>query len=1063
MKYDIIKSKITADGQFLSIYCGGTLPLRKEMTKIIGTPTLDDAFDVLAELVEKNEARGERTLVFCEDRLTLLAEQAVLSVNGGTFLTEVSTFRRFIGTGAGRKNTISKQGSVLKIAALLSSYADELKCFGKNSAQAVYETIAQLSASCVTVELLEKSAAEAGGLLGRKLSDLALLFRQYKKFLAENELLDENGYLALLPEQIRSGKLENVNVVFFAFPSFTRQACKGIRAAIAAARSVTGVFLSGREEFYTNEAARIFRKTAEACGEVFREMRNSSLAGEARVLHRALFSVDRAIERLQTDHVRIMTPCDESEEMNAVAALIVKLTAEGKRYRDIAVLCGGEQYLLATRKAFNAYQIPYYSDIKRKFSQHPFCVFLLSVLEGVADGVLPDEADGVASSVYFGAGDNYRNYLLRYGAYRGGYRREIKGEEELGGAYGDRSELVECRARLASIFSLFKNKATGEQYAEGVRALWRLVDGDRVTEELSRKVSEDDRAFLDISPLESVLTETERIVGGEQFGAREFAALLRSAFEALAISVLPQYADAVFVGDISESRIYRSDVLICTGLTDDLPRVSQDTAIITDGEIKALSALEVEIDPAIAVVNARARETLALNLCSFSETLILSRPLRKGGVEAVASEIFYDVDRAFSVASMSELFPYDCSRFAPAMLAYYTQSEAYATTKGEQSAEEVMRRYSSLRALLMQPQNKEWQPIDPELMRADRQKAPTLEAGELWLGRDVSPTLLENYFECPYKSFAERALRVSDREERTLLDAADAGSFVHTVLERSAASFNQIGSEEECRTLARSIAESLLASPYYAAVGDTAAGQYSGGRLIDESEAVVCVAYRQLKESEYRVHQTEAEIRLEELGLRGKTDRVDQTEQNLVRVIDYKTGSIDATPVAYYTGRKLQLQLYLQGAAKSGVAAGAFYFPAVNDFRREEEPAFKMKGFFCNEPQVVRSFDPTCAEGEKSEFFESGSRDKGLSQEDFNDFLGYAKLVAEGAETEMREGNIAPSPYDGACDYCKLKGMCGFTGGVRKEEKVSCAEIVKIVRETRTNMGSDGKEGDLHE
>lgn len=997
------------------------------MTKIIEAPTLDDALSALAEEIGRNEERGERTLVFCEDRLTLRAEQAVLSVRGGSFLTEVTTFRRFLSRASAAK-TVSKQGSVLETAALIGELEGELTCFRRNAAQAVYETIAQLSASCVEPALLRSAAEETDGVLARKLSDLALLYERYLGFLSGRGLLDENGYLALLPDAMQRG-LHGVNAVFFAFPSFTRQARQGIRAAIRTAASVTGIFLAGKADYYTGEAAGIFRRVAEEFGPAERILVPSSLANEALALSSALFS-DSA-ERIRTGHVHVFRPTDEIEEMETVAALIRKYTAEGKRYRDLAVLVGGANSLLAVERAFKAYKIPYFADVKRKFSEHPFCVFTLAVLEGAADGMLPDEADAVASSVYFGGNGNYRNYLLRFGAFRGGVRREIRGEEEIGVSYGPRAELLACRERMRAILDLFKPKGSGKTFAEAVRKLWELVDGETVTAELGSRLPEEERAFLDISPLEGVLREAEEIVGGETFTAREFASLLKSGLEALTVSILPQRADAVFVGDVTESRIYRAGVLFCTGLTDALPRVSQDTAVITDGEIDRLMDLKVEIDPAISVVNARAREAFALNLCAFSEELYLSCPLRAEGKEAMRSEIFGDVERTFDMAPMPEIYPYDRCEFAPALLAFYRGADEIAAAP---SAEKILRN-SALRAVLMRD-------FDPETLRQTRQKTP--EAGELFFGRDISPTLLEEYFACPYRGFAARALRLSDREDRRLLDMADAGTFVHTVLERTASKFNELESEEACRALARALAAELLSDPRYAAAGQTAAGSYTAERLVLESEAVAAAAYRQLVHSAYRVRSAEAVVRIPELSLWGKTDRIDEAG-DFVRVIDYKTGSLDDSPTAYYTGRKLQLQLYLRAAAEGGMPAGAFYFPAADDFCGEGEEKFRMKGYWCNSPEAVAGFDTLCADG-KSAFYESGSRDKGLPPQDFGDFLDYALLVAAGAEREMRSGNIAPSPYAGVCKYCKFKGMCGYAGEPREEDGVKCAEIAAIAR-----------------
>ena len=198
------------------------------MTRIIGAPTLDDALAQLRERVAQNEERGERTLIFCEDRLTLLAERAILSAVGGTFLAEVTTFARFL---SGEAKALSKQGSVMEIAALLAEHEKELLCFRRNSAQAVYETIAQFSASRVDADLIRAGAEQTDGMLKNKLLDLSLLFEEYAAFLRERGMVDENGYLALLPARVEE-RAKGMHVVFFAFPSFTRQAPARILIAV---------------------------------------------------------------------------------------------------------------------------------------------------------------------------------------------------------------------------------------------------------------------------------------------------------------------------------------------------------------------------------------------------------------------------------------------------------------------------------------------------------------------------------------------------------------------------------------------------------------------------------------------------------------------------------------------------------------------------------------------------------------------------------------------------------------------------------------------------------------
>ena len=1009
------------------------------MPKIIGAPTLDDALHALGRAVAAAEQRGEKNLIFCEDRLTLLAERAVLDAVGGTFDTEVTTFARYL---SGSARVLSKHGSVMEMTALVSESKGELSCFGEGSAEVVYETIAQLSASRVTAEMLRASAEETDGLLREKLSDLACLQEKYLSFLSERGLTDESGYLSLLPEKIACGGLQQTNVCFFAFPSFTAQAQEGIRAALSSAGTVTGIFIAGKPDLYTNEGARLFRRVCEETGGAEMTMVSSTLCPEAETLRCGLFSPESfSLPPVPTDKVFAFAAEDEEEELSHIASLMKKTIAEGKRWRDIALLVPSETYFLTVEKVFSAAHIPYYADRKRPFSEHPFCSFVLNVLEAVTDGVLPAEADAVASSVYFGKADEYRNYLLKFGGFRNAVRREIKTGDVIKGY--DYGALCACREKMLSVLSVFPRKGKGAAFTAGVRRLYELADGEKITQDLRSRFSGAEEKFLDLSPLEGVLAETETVSGDRTMTSREFSSMLKSGLEACKISMIPQFSDVVFVGDATDSKFSRAKVLFCAGMTDELPRVSADTAVVSDGDIRKLSDLQVQIEPAIAQVNARARESLALNLCAFSEALYVSRPLRAGGEEKEAGEAFSYLSRLFECRALPDVFPYDCSERETALLRLLSLRSDFEEGRSNDVSE-----YSSLYAALSEAGDGER--AEKLLSGGDKRRISC--GKELYFaGGSVSPTLLEQYFACPYAGFAARGLRLREREERSVMDT-DAGTFVHAVLERVAHKLNELKSEEECRALARKVAQELFEGPRFSSVADTGAGKYTAERLTEEGAAVSAAMYRQLALSSFRVRSLEEEIALPDLSLRGKADRVDEAGE-YVRVIDYKTGRIDASASGYYTGRKLQLELYLKGAAKGGKPAAAFYFPAADDFTKPEQVKFQMSGFYSSEREAMLLNDGTLTDGVKSALFDGtlggGRSERGMSEADFSDFLDYSLLISAVAEREMSEGNIAPSPYDGACEYCRLRGLCAYDGEARKESRVSCSEIVRIVRKQR--------------
>ena len=997
------------------------------MTQLIGAPTLDDALKALVRRVSVFEERGERTLVFCEDSLTLLAERAILSERRATFLTEVTTFARYLSGG----RVLSKQGSVAAVSAILSESAGELSCFSANAAQTVYETIAQLSASRVDARKLREGAEKSEGMLRAKLLDLALLLEKYEAFLREKGLLDESGYLALLPGKLAAGGLKDVNVIFFGFTSFTRQAADGIRAAALHAASLTGIFPAGKEPLYTNESARTFRAVCEESGAVQAVMAPSSLAGDAERLRRGIFSPEAFLSVPEkAEHVHLFRAQDEAGEARAVAALIRRYADEGLRYRDIVVLVPASSDLSAFEKAFAAFCIPYFADVKRPFSRHPFCAFVAAALRAVADGGLPASVDAVAANVCFGEGDTYRNYLAKYGGWRGAFRREIRADAR--GFEDDLSGLRACRERMIAVADCFPRSGKGRAFTSGVRKLRDLVGADAVSEALAAHFTGAERDFLSLDALENLLAETEAVAGDRTFSAREFASLFFSSADALKRAMIPVLSDAVFLGDATSSRFARAKVLFVTGATDALPASGEDTALITDSEIGKLAARGVDIEPAIAVVNARSRESLALNVCAFSGELFLSRPLRLNGEERQAGELFTSCANLFVPAPVPDLFPYDCCERVPALMRLLAEKSDFE--EGKTHDERV---FSSVWAAL----SARGEEVTLRALTEGGEKEPVPEASQILLSGDISPTLLESYFACPYAGFMKNVLRLQEREERAVL-ARDAGDFVHKVLDLLAPRFNEIATEEECRAQAERIGRELLADARYAALGDTDAGSYAGGRLLAESTAVSLAAFRAIRRSSFRVRRGEENVRLPELGLRGKADRVDAAGE-YVRVIDYKTGKFDASPAAYYTGRSLQLELYLLAASGDGRPAGAFYFPAEDKFTSPDDAKFRMQGFFDSGDEVVSLLDN--ADGAKSALFD-GAASRGMPGGQFADFLGYARMIAMRAREELRAGNLTPSPYEGSCDYCAFRGACGFVGAPRKERGIKCAEIAAIAR-----------------
>jgi ATP-dependent helicase/DNAse subunit B len=304
----------------------------------------------------------------------------------------------------------------------------------------------------------------------------------------------------------------------------------------------------------------------------------------------------------------------------------------------------------------------------------------------------------------------------------------------------------------------------------------------------------------------------------------------------------------------------------------------------------------------------------------------------------------------------------------------------------------------------------------------------------------------------------EQGVRLAEREEGYISNF-DGGNFIHAVLQKLAATINDIQTSEALENSARAIANNLLATPQYSHISSSKRGAYTAERLVEDSVKVSLAVYEQLQNSLFKVKEVElkSNILIDDVHLYGRIDRVD-TFGDMVRVIDYKSGRIENESKLYYMGLKMQLPLYLLAASKGKRAIGAYYFPAQVSFKDELNGAYRMEGFMDGSEDVVRASDTTLVEPkEKSNYIQAtlsgGGGDMVMSADDFNDFLQYSMMVARRGASELIGGNLTPSPVNGGCEYCHLAGCCGFvqgsSGEYRDSGSVPFKAIAEIVRKER--------------
>ena len=1040
------------------------------MIKSIIAPALPVALEKLKQIIATNEQRGKSTVIFCEDRLTLAAERTVCAAVGGTFSVSVYTLARFLSSERGkRSNVLSSQGSAMAIRRIIEENKSSLKLFGKFSAAAsagaVYDTIALLYSSKISADDLK--TADADGLLESKLSDISLIYSLYDEYLKANGKIDRNAYLGELPAVIAaSEKISGSEVIFLGFQSFTRSSSECVRAAFETAKNVCGLFIGGEEEIYTNEGAAVFEAVAEEFGGAEFERVESTLTPEAETLRKTLFNPESYFDKRSriTDRIHLFEASDEDEEMEFIAASIKKHVLDGNvRYGKISVMVpdvGAAEHRI--ERIFSEFRIPYYADRRHSLSEHPVCEFILNYLACVNSGCTLKDTDAVISSPLFPESrddkDAYRNYALRLADFRGGIKREPK-KEILDHMKFNYDAVQSVRQTFLRGLKLLPAKGTPSEITAGIKSLFADFKVEEKLQSMKEKFRDSYPTASEFSgrvyeAALSVVEEAENILGGEYMPLNEYIKILKSGFTAAEISLIPPKADAVFVGDIAATANTGSDILFAASLTEGVPKTSSDTSLLTDGEIAVLESVDLDISPKIRQVNMRRREQTALNICAFRERLYLSYPVRLGGEESGASEIISYASAAFSTSN-GALKPLNMKRLKNSFSAvpYYCSEKlpALKRLKSDLSPETVATIYKVL-------EDNGCKTEAEAAVRAEVKKSVSY-GKELFVTYDsVSPTALETYYACPYRNFMQQGLKLQEREEG-VMRPLDTGNFIHTVLQNLAPEIGSCAGADEARERAYAAAKSLLESGAYSSLTSSKSGQYTADELIKEAGEVTAGMYEQLANSRFKVENTEVrcEINLDD-GVRigGRIDRVDGCG-DMVRIIDYKTGTVDSSVTKYYMGLKLQLPLYLTAAAMGRRAVGAYYFPASVEYKPEADGVFRLQGFMDGSDEVVSASDITLQPKQKSAYFDaylSGRKiDSAMDNEVFSDFLQYSALVARKGTREMLDGNIAPSPAEDACKYCRMGGSCNFAAGIDGEERTSktvkCADIARIVRKTR--------------
>ena len=280
----------------------------------------------------------------------------------------------------------------------------------------------------------------------------------------------------------------------------------------------------------------------------------------------------------------------------------------------------------------------------------------------------------------------------------------------------------------------------------------------------------------------------------------------------------------------------------------------------------------------------------------------------------------------------------------------------------------------------------------------------------------TSPTTIEDYYKCPYGAFASHILKLKDREQGKV-DALSVGNFIHAVLEEFIKVIDGVN-EQNFNSVFENVVEKVLGLEEFSKFMESPDTKVLIEGVVDEAKKHCQRIFYNVTNSSFKPYTTEKKFLMpisDKVSLTGKVDRIDVFGDYYV-VMDYKTGSTDSSATGLFTGKKLQLYLYAKGAQTDGgldgkTLAGAYYMPLNDDFKPSD--AKKTNEY---DGKILKSEQIT----------NPGVAPKSVVEKEvMNAYVDYAMAISKQAAEQMADGVIAVSPYQGSCDYCKFKGLCG--------------------------------------
>ncbi|MEC0127837.1 helicase-exonuclease AddAB subunit AddB [Paenibacillus pabuli] len=675
----------------------------------------------ITSLLQK-EPQGQPLILLVPEQSTFRTEQSLVSSGAikGTMRAEVLGFRRLAyrvmqEAGGSARIPIGDEGKKMLLYKVLQRRKEELKLFGASGSQLGFiGDLNNLYSEFKRYELnpnsLEEGLSEwntsssSAPILGDKLHDLLLIYRDYEKELTELYIDDEDTLTELNERLSESALLQDAQIWIDGFQGFTPQEMSVIGRLMLQTSSVTITLTLDRAYDHGTLPGELelFHPTASAYTRLKGMAEDLGVVHETTVLQPEVlprFEGSPGLAHLEAGFdrrvrwksegrdagIRIYAAENRRAELEGALREMRRLAQdEGARYRDMAVLVRQlDTYADIAEPLFRDYDVPVFLDRRRNELHHPLSEFIRSALDMVrrrwryedvfrcvkTDLLLP--RDGSISREDM---DQLENYILACGIH--GYRwtdgkpwkyvpslsLEDNGQEANGRGREQMLSLMEkCRAAIVDPMGAFEKRMLKAKTAKDqCTALYRLLEDAEIPWKLDHMSAEakaqgdPERSREHRQMWGAVLDLLDQMVdmmGAERLDIDLFAGLMETGLTELKLGLVPPALDQVLVGSMDRTRLQDIKYVFILGAVDgELPAVPQEDGVLTEQERQLLTERGLGLGPGATRQMLDERFLIYTALTAASKQLWLSYPVADDeGKALLPSEIVRHIRKMFGL------------------------------------------------------------------------------------------------------------------------------------------------------------------------------------------------------------------------------------------------------------------------------------------------------------------------------------------------------------------------------------------------------------------------------